>query len=109
MKIVERLRKAAESIGCGLDDGGFTLTFDAKPGYVWDANGEPSLCIHYATSRESWLAQALKEELPNLMAGLSKVTDPKEMERIEFERGERWASEAGSPEHLDFPKNWRTL
>ena len=110
MNTIDQLRKAVESIGGKLDPGDdFTLTFDAPAGYVWDANGEPSLAIHYATSRESWLTQAVKEEAPRLLMGLSLVIDPDEVASIEYGRDESWKAPEGSPAHLDFPKNWKTL
>ncbi len=100
MKLIERLRERLATVGATLDANDYTLNCDAPPGYVWNANGETNLAIHYATNSETWLAQALREEEPNLRMGLRLATED-ELPRIRWDLGEdTWGAPAGAPEAL---------
>ena len=65
------------------------------------------LAIQYATNRETWLAQALREDgLPRLKMGLDKVTDPEEiaMHRHELD-DDTWGAPADAPDRIEWPTN----
>ena len=106
MKTIEKLRAALSVMGATLDDyGGYTLNCDAPVGYVWDANGHCTITIPYATSSQSWLAKAVREEMPALRMGL-RFADDAERAEIEWNQGDDvpWVAPAGSPEQIEFPK-----
>lgn len=105
-KTIERLKDILNKIGATLDEStmDYCLTIDAPKGYVWKANGETSYPIHYATTRQAWLIQALKMEMPNLKMGLEKVTDPKEIERIRWDKDEdNWGAPPNAPDFIPWP------
>lgn len=105
MKQIEQLRAALAKIGATIDATEYTLNCDAPKGYVWSANLEPNYAIHYATNSESWLTQAIKEELPALKMGLDKVTDPDELAGIQYDLDDdAWKAEEGAPEHISWPR-----
>jgi len=104
MKTIERLRAQIESIGGTLDGTPYALHFDAPRGYVWRANGTPSLTIHYATNHQSWLSEAVRLELPNLKMGLEKVTDPDMLAEIQHNNDDdSWGAPADAPERIEWP------
>ena len=108
MKMINDLRKQLESIGATLDpDTDWTLNCDAPSGYVWTANGCCCIAIQYATNRQTWLAQALREDgLPRLKMGLDKVTDPEEIEAKRHELDDdTWGAPADAPDRIEWPTN----
>lgn len=108
MKLVENLRAQLRAIGATLDDSSneSALNCDAPPGYVWRANGNPNFVIHFATNQQSWLADALRAEMPNLKMGLEKVTDEKELAEHRWNLGDdSWGAAADAPERIEWPKN----
>jgi len=96
MKAIETLRGwLKEKFGADLDWNDISVFCEAPDGHVWRANNLPTLTIHYATNRESWLCQAIKEEKKNLEMGIRKVTDPAELEQIRFDLDDdNWGREA---------------
>ena len=105
MKMINDLRKQLESIGATLDPNtDYTLNCDAPSGYVWRANRTPTLAIHYATNHQTWLAQAIREETPNLKMGLEKVTDEKELAEHRWNLGDdSWGAPADAPDRIEWP------
>lgn len=103
-KIIDTLRAKIESLGGKLDDTDYTLNLDAPSGYVWRANGEPNLAIHYATNRESRLAKAVTAEQSSLAMGLEKVTDAEQLADIRWSLDDdNWGAPAGAPDRLEWP------
>lgn len=107
MKLIEQLRKQLEKIGATLDDTSNeqTLNCDAPSGYVWRANGCCCIAIQFATNRQTWLAQALREDgLPRLKMGLKKVTDPEEVAAKRHELDDdTWGAPADAPDRIEWP------
>ena len=100
-KLIERLRERLGKVGATLDANDYTLNCDAPPGYVWAANGETNLAIHYATNSETWLVQALREEESNLRMGLRLAT-AEELPYIRHGLDEdTWGAPTGAPEELN--------
>ena len=100
MKLIERLRERLAKVGATLDATDYTLNCDAPPGYVWNANGETNLAVHYATNSETWLAQALREEESNIRMGLRLAT-PEELPDIRHGLDDdAWGAPDGSPQEL---------
>ena len=105
MKTIENLRAKLAVMGATLDDGaGYTLNCDAPAGYVWVANGHGTMTIPYATSSQSWLDKAVREEMPALRMGL-RFADADERAEIEWNNGDDvpWVAPAGSPKLIPFP------
>lgn len=102
MKAIKELRSKLESIGATLDAGDFSLHCDAPKGYVWASSGQVGLSIHYASGRQSWLIQAIKEEMPSLKMGL-RLADEKERSEAEWNNEEPWDAPEGSDETIDWP------
>ena len=107
MKMINDLRKQLESIGATLDPNtDYTLKCDAPSGYVWRANGTTCLSIHYATNRQTWLAEELRRELPNLKMGLEKVTDEEQLTEHRWNLGEdSWGAPADAPDRIEWPND----
>lgn len=104
MKAIEQLRATAAKIGVTLDVTNYSIHCDAPSGYVWLANGLPSLHIQYATNSQSWLVKAITMELPNLKMGLSKVTDEKQLSEHRWNLGDdTWAAPSNAPDKLEWP------
>lgn len=104
MKLIEQLREQLRKVGAKLDDGDYALHCDAPSGYVWLANGMPSFTIHYATNRQTWLAQAIKEEMPNLKMGLEKVTDETELKEHRHNLDDdTWGAKLEAPQRIEWP------
>lgn len=105
MKLIEGIRRKLASIGGCLDpDCDYTLNCDAPKGYVWCANGTPTLSIHYANNSQSWLAEAVRSETPNLRMGLRLATAD-ELPEIRWNNDDdAWGAPEGSPERLEWPK-----
>lgn len=105
MKAIEQLKAKLERIGATLDpDCDYTLNCDAPRGYVWVATGSPTLAIHYATNSQSWLTQALREEMPNLKMGL-RLADAEELADARHNNDDdSWGAPDGSPERIAWPK-----
>lgn len=105
-RLIESLRQRLARVGATLDDksSDCTLSCDAPSGYTWRANGCTCIAIHFATSRQSWLAQAIREDgLPRLKMGLQKVTDPAELAAIRHELDDdNWGAPEGAPERIEF-------
>jgi hypothetical protein len=103
MKAIEQLRERLALIGATLDDGEYSLHCDAPKGYIWRANGTPTLSIHYATNSQSWLVEAIRMEMPNLKMGLEKVTDPAELAEIRHNQDDdTWGAPENAPERIEF-------
>ena len=104
MKAIERLKAQLEKIGATLDPAtDYTLNCDTPSGYVWRANGCTCIAIHYATNRQSWLVQALREDgLPRLRMGLVKVTDERELAGWRHDLDDdTWGAPADAPGFID--------
>lgn len=82
-QLIDNLRSRLSSVGATLDDTDYSLHCDAPMGYVWKANDLTSFTIHYATNSQSWLAKAIKEEMPSLKMGLRLAT-AEEKEEIKY-------------------------
>ncbi len=82
--------------GVSVDDsGGYSIHFDAPDGYVWKANGETGMSIHYATNSQSWFSEALKQEWDGLAMGMEKETNPKRIAEIRHGLGDdTWGNKA---------------
>lgn len=108
MKLIDQLRKKMELIGGTLDVSNppASLYLDAPSGYIWRATGTPTLTIHYANNvGQTWLVQAIKSEREALLMGLTKVTDPKELEDIRWNNDDdNWGAPAEAPVRIDWPK-----
>lgn len=105
MKAKENLRNQLKKIGATLDDTDYTLNCDSPSGYVWIANRESNYAIHYATNSQTWLTEALKNDMPALKMGLEKVTDPKEIERFRYDLDDdTWGASVDAPEKIEWPK-----
>ena len=103
-KIIDDLRTKITAIGGTLDAGDYSLHLDAPAGYVWRANGMPSLSIHYATNSESWLTQAVRAERDNLHMGLQRETDEARLAEIRWDLGEDdWDAAPDAPARLEWP------
>jgi len=108
MKLITRLREQLERIGATLDERAEQFVVcDSPSGYVWRANGNTSLTIQYKNNGgQSWLAQALRDEMPNLKMGLDKVTDEKELAERRWDLGDdSWGATADAAEHIEWPVN----
>ncbi len=105
MKAIDKLEAQLNKIGATLDraNADYTLNCDAPKGYVWRANGATNLAIHYATNQQTWLVEAIKEEMPALKMGLEKVVWPEEIKRIQWELGE---DDWGAPEDAPMVIEW---
>jgi hypothetical protein len=108
MKLINNLRKQLATIGASLDDTSneHALNCDAPSGYVWRANGCTCITIHFATNRQSWLAQAIREDgLPQLKMGLVKVTDPEEIEAMRHDLDDdSWGAPMEAPARIEWTK-----
>jgi hypothetical protein len=104
MKAIEQLRQKLTAIGATLDDsGGYALHCDAPRGYVWSANGNAGLTIHYATNQQSWLAQAIRDEMPALRMGL-RLADEAEREQVEWSNDDGpWIASDDAPASIPWP------
>ena len=105
MKTIDDLRAKLAVMGATLDEGaGYELNCDAPVGYVWVANGHGTMTIPYATNSQSWLAKAVREEMPALRMGL-RLADEAERAEIEWNNGDDvpWVAPAYSPEKIPFP------
>jgi len=101
-----QLREQLESIGATLDEQAEQFVVcDSPSGYVWRSNGGTSLTIQYKNSGgQSWLAKALRDEMPNLKMGLEKVTDEKELAEHRWNLGDdSWGASADAPERIEWP------
>ncbi len=106
MKLIEKLNGQLSAVGATLDQTPYTLHLDAPSGYVWKANDLPSYAIQYANNSQSWLAAALRSEMPALKLGLRKVTDAAEL--AEFRHSlddDAWGAPETAPDFIQFP--WR--
>jgi hypothetical protein len=106
MKLINDLRQKLESIGATLDEQAEQFVVcDSPSGYVWRANGGTSLTIQYKNNGgQSWLAQALRDEMPNLKMGLEKVTDEKELAEHRWNLGDdSWGAPADAPNRIEWP------
>ena len=108
MKLIEQLRANLKAIGATLDDRaeGFVVC-DAPSGYVWTANGEPSLTINFANyGGQRWLAEAMRYEGKNLAMGLDKVTDKKKLADHRWNLGDDdWGAPTDAPDRIEWPSN----
>jgi hypothetical protein len=105
VKTIENLRAKLAVMGATLDEGaGYALNCDAPVGYVWAANGCGTITIVHATNSQSWLAKAVRAEMPALRMGL-RLADADERAEIEWNNGDDvpWVAPAGSPETIPFP------
>ena len=104
------LRAVLATIGCTLDDDGFTLNCDAPRGYVWEANGLPSIAIAYASNGAgSWLSDAVTAQLGELQMGLRKVIDAVELAECRHNLGDdEWEAPADSPDRREWPTKQQT-
>ncbi len=68
------------------------------------AGGHGTITILYATNSQSWLAKAVRAEMPALRMGL-RFADADERAEIEWNNGDDvpWVAPAGSPEKIPFP------
>ena len=106
MKLLSQLRQRLESIGATLDEQAEQFVVcDSPSGYVWRANGNTGLTIHYKNNGgQSWLTQALRDEMPNLKMGLDKVTNEKELAERRWDLGDdSWGAAADAPARLFLP------
>lgn len=103
MKAIEQLRTKLAAIGATLDDsGGYSLHCDAPRGYVWVANGMVGISIHYASNHQTWLAKAIREEMPAFRMGL-RLADEKEQVEIEYNNDDGpWIAPDGAAEMIQF-------
>jgi hypothetical protein len=108
MKTIEKLRADLAKVGATLDVYDHALHCDAPLGYVWVANGNATITIHYATNRQTWLMQAMRDEKEALEMGLQKAT-PEETAQINHDHGRggegeepAWVAPENSPEFLPF-------
>lgn len=107
MKLIDQLERDLARVGASLDpDRDWTLNCDAPCGYVWAANGCRTITIQWATNRQTWLVDALKNDgLPRLRMGLRKVTDQTELAAMRHDLGDdTWGAPAGAPETIEWPK-----
>lgn len=108
MKLIEQLKSKLAVVGAALDEQNMdtTLNCDAPSGYVWVANGCHCLAIQYATNRQTWLAQALREDgYPRLKMGLEKITDEKEIAAFRHDLDDdTWGAPDNAPERIEWPK-----
>ena len=108
MKMIKDLQRKLESIGATLDTQAEQFVVcDSPSGYVWRANGNTSLTIQYKNNGgQSWLAQALRDEMPNLKMGLEKVTDEKRLAEIRWDLGDdSWGAPEDAPDIIEWPTN----
>lgn len=106
-RLIKKLKLQLEAIGGSLDylENAGTLVCDAPSAYVWKANNHTSYSIAYLNrSGQTWLAQAMRIEMPALKLGLRKITDPKEIAQYRHDLDdESWDSDSNTPEQLTFP------
>lgn len=106
MKLITQLREQLESIGATLDEQAEQFVVcDSPSGYVWRANGGTSLTIQYKNNGgQSWLAQALRDEMPSLKMGLEKVTEEKELVEHRWNLDDdSWGAAADAPQRIEWP------
>lgn len=105
VKAIEQLRAKLKSIGASLDDtSDYTLQCDAPAGYVWASIDCMAYPIHYATNSQSWLAQAIRDELPSLKMGLRKVTGDELAECKHLQGDDQWQAGPDAPDFIAWPK-----
>lgn len=73
-KLIAQLKTRCEAVGASLDEYSDFVVLDAPHGYVWCANGQASLTIHFGNGRQTWIALALRTEEPSLKMGLRLAT-----------------------------------
>ena len=108
MKMINDLRKKLESIGATLDTQAEQFVVcDSPGGYVWRSNGGTALTIQFKNNGgQSWLAQAMRDEIPSLKMGLKKVTDEKRLAEIRWDLGDdTWGAPADAPGRIEWPTN----
>lgn len=104
MKLINQLSEKMKSIGGRLDEYEAFFCLDAPAGYVWKATGSAAITIQWASRSQSWLTQAIKDEMPNIKMGLEKLTDAKRLAELQWELGDdNWVAPEGSPEVIAWP------
>lgn len=106
MKTLNQLRQKLESIGATLDEKAEQFVVcDSPSGYVWRANGHTALTIQYRNNGgQSWMAEALRQELPGLRMGLVKVTDEKRLAALRWDLDDdTWGAAENAPERIEWP------
>ena len=107
MKAIEKLQRQLEEVGASLDEYDFFVNCDAPSGYVWVANGETNIPIHFGAHGQTWLTVALKDGYSRLNMGLEKVEDDARIEEIRFGLdNDDWGKEIkhNSIKFIQFPK-----
>lgn len=103
MKLINQLRERMTRIGGKLDEYDDFFCLDAPSGYVWACNGNTSVSIRFANSGQTWLADAIKTEMPNLNMGLELVTDPIRIEQIRYDLDDdTWGAKSDAPATIAF-------
>jgi len=101
MKAIDSLQEKVRHLGATVTSDQSTVYIDSPPGYVWSTTGCRALVIVYNNGSQTWLAKAIADAMPDVRMGLVKVTDPKEIERHQWELGDDdWKAPDGSPEEL---------
>lgn len=107
MKTIKRLREKLESIGASLDERADNfIVLDAPSGYLWRSNGCTSITIYYRNNAgQSWLAQAMRDEMPSLKMGLEKITSEKELAKHRWSLDDdTWGAPENAPVFIAWPK-----
>lgn len=102
-KCFEKLRAKAESVGASLYEDDCQIILDAKPGYVWCSTGTTCLVWQYATHRQTWASQAVKDADKDAMMGMERVDDEKAIAELEHLLDAPWQAPAGSPDKIAWP------
>ena len=103
---LEWIRTTLERIGATLDQTDNFVVCDAPSGYVWRSNGNTSLTIQYRNNcGQSWLSQAVRDELPNLRMGLLKITDQTRIAEIRYALDDDlWGAPTDAPDRIAWPE-----
>lgn len=81
------------------------IILDAPMGYVWGANGNPSISETCANHGKTWFAEAV-HYMDTQMAsfGLNKVTEQAELDRIRWDYDDdTWGASPDAPDHINWP------
>lgn len=106
MKTLDNLRRKLESVGATMEEFDCFVVCDSPSGYVWRSTGGTALTIRYRNVvGQSWLAEELRREMPNLKMGLCKITDTKQLDQWRWDLGDdTWGASSDAPEIIEFPK-----
>ncbi len=102
MKAIDQLATKLRAIGGSVDEYDDFFCLDAPSGYVWSCNGNPSISIRWANHSQTWLTQAIKEEMPSIQMGLEKVTDKDRLEEIRWNNGDEWGAPENAPARIEW-------